>query len=359
MTYRQLDVRVDRPVRVGVIGVGWMGRFHARTVAERVPGLVLAAIADPDRAATDALARRLGVSKVTADPETVLADPDIDAVVIASPPRFHPIQLSHASAAGKAIFCEKPAALSLPDLDAALGEVGKAGTPLQIGFNRRYAAAFSRAYGLIGDGAVGVPHLLRSLTRDPAPLDPDTIKPNAIFIETLIHDFDILNWFNGTAVALDVRAVAAALIRPDCADAGLLDTAVVTVRYDNGAIATAEASLQTSYGYDVRLEVFGPEGMVTAGGGPQPDTRRHGPDGVIAGTVQRNVELFRDAYVGELTDFRDLVRAWWSGRDPVEFVCQRPQMAGGRDIRVAFAVAQAAIDSYASGTAIAVGHEAP
>ena len=110
MSYTHLDVRPHSPVRVGVIGVGWMGRFHATSVAEKVPGLVLAAIADPDRAAANAMARRLGVTKVTADAATVFADPDVDAVVVASPPRFHPTQMSHASVTGKAIFCEKPAA---------------------------------------------------------------------------------------------------------------------------------------------------------------------------------------------------------------------------------------------------------
>jgi len=358
MSYIPVDVRPHRSIRVAVVGIGWMGRFHATTVAEKVPGLVLEAIADPDRAAADALARRLGVTKVTADAATVFADPDVDAVIVASPPRFHPIQMSHASAAGKAVFCEKPAAVNLPDLDAALAAVARAGTPLQIGFNRRYSAAFSRAYQLVCGSAVGTPQLLRSLTRDPAPLEPETIKRNAIFVETLIHDFDILNWFNRGAVALDVRAVADALIRPDYADAGFLDTALVTIRYDNGALATAEASLQTSYGYDVRLEVFGPNGMVTAGGAPPADTRRYSADGATVGTAQRNLELFHDAYVAELTDFRDLVRAWRAGVDLAEFAEGRPEMAGGMQVRQAFAVAQAAIDSCASGTAIAVEHTA-
>jgi myo-inositol 2-dehydrogenase/D-chiro-inositol 1-dehydrogenase len=354
MSYTALQTSPHRTVRVGVVGVGWMGRFHAASVAHRIPGLVLEAIADPNQEAAMALASQLGVGKVTADAGTVLADPDIDAVVIASPARCHPEQMRQAAEAGKAVFCEKPAGLSLPDLDAALSHVTGAGVPLQIGFNRRYSAGFAHAYRLVGAGAVGTPHLLRSLTRDPAPLDPDLIKPNAIFIETLIHDFDILNWFNGTAEPVDVRAVADALIRPDRADSGLLDTAVVTVRYGNGALATAEASLQTSYGYDVRLEVFGPAGMVTAGGEPRPDTRRYGPDGVGAGTAQLNVELFHDAYVAELTDFRDLVRAWWAGRDPAEFGAERPAMAGGADVRRALAMAEAAIASLASGTAVAV-----
>jgi myo-inositol 2-dehydrogenase/D-chiro-inositol 1-dehydrogenase len=359
MSYRPVDVELRRNIRVAVVGVGWMGRFHATTLAEKVPGLVLEAIVDPDRAAAVELAQRLGVRKVTDDVGTVFADPDVDAVVIASPPQFHPAQLSQASAAGKAVFCEKPAALTLPDLDGALAEVARAGTPLQIGFNRRYSAGFARAYQSVRDNAAGTPQLLRSLTRDPAPLQPERISRNAIFVETLIHDFDILNWFNRGAVPVDVHALAGALIRPDYADAGLLDTALVTIRYDNGALATAEASLQTSYGYDVRLEVFGSNGMVTAGGMPQPDTWRYGPDGAAAGTAQLNVELFHDAYVAELTDFRDLVLAWWADRDLAEFSEERLAIAGGAAVRGALAVAQAAIESCRLGTTVAVQHAAP
>jgi myo-inositol 2-dehydrogenase/D-chiro-inositol 1-dehydrogenase len=109
---------------------------------------------------------------------------------------------------------------------------------------------------------------------------------------------------------------------------------------------------------DVRLEVFGPEAMVTAGGAPQPDTWRYGPDGATAGTAQRNVELFHDAYVAELSDFRDLIRAWRAGLDVAEFAEARPALAGGRDVRQAYAVAQAAIDSFGAGSVVAVEHAA-
>lgn len=350
------SVRPDA-IRTAVIGVGPMGRFHAVSVAERVPGLVLAAIADPDLPTATRLAERLGVRKVTDDPATVFADPEIDAVVIASPPRWHPDQMRAASAAGKAVFCEKPGALTLSELDQTLAVLDAAGTPLQFGFNRRYAADFADAHR--GLSTIGTPQLLRSLTRDPAPLIPETIKPSAIFIETLIHDFDMLNWCNQGAQAVGVYAVADALVRPDRAADGLLDTAVVTIRYDSGALATAEASLQTSYGYDVRLEVFGPDGMVLAGGSPWPGTRRYGPAGVTARTAQRNVELFHDAYVAELTDFRDMVRAWRAGLDPRGLVATRPAMAGGADARRAFAIAQAAIESTTSGTAVAVPDTPP
>ena len=148
------DVRPCR-VRIGLIGSGWMGAFHAESIARRVPGAVLAAIADPNLESAEALAGALGTAKVTADAADILADPEIDAVVIASPARFHSALIGQAAAAGKHVFCEKPAGLGLEELDAALAAVDAAGVHFQIGFNRRYAADFQAAKKDLAAGIVG------------------------------------------------------------------------------------------------------------------------------------------------------------------------------------------------------------
>ncbi len=332
------------PIRTALIGAGWMGRFHAESLAERVPGLSLAAIVDPDTATAGPLAERLGGVPLHADPDAVIADPEIAAVVIASPPRFHPDLIIAAARAGKAIFCEKPVALELDELDRALAVVAETGAVLQIGFNRRFSAEFAAAHRAIEDGAVGRPHLMRSLTRDPAPLRPELIKPFAIFLETLIHDFDLLNWYAAPARAGEVNAWADALIRPDFRDRGLVDTAIVTIRFDDGALATAEASLETSYGYDVRAEVFGPGGMLTIGGPHRGMPLLYDGRGMSGATTQLNVELFHDAYVAELATFRDLVHGQLSD-DPA-----RVAPPTGADARAALAVATAAITSFTTGT---------
>ena len=134
-----------------------------------------------------------------------------------------------------------------------------------MGFNRRFSPDFAAAHEVVAAGGIGTPQLLRSLTRDPGLANPGAVPPWTIFTQTLIHDFDMLLWFNAGSRPVEVHAYADALVAPDFKEAGLLDTAVVTIRFDNGAIATAEASFSAAYGYDVRGEFFGSAGMVTAG----------------------------------------------------------------------------------------------
>ena len=347
------------PVRIGLIGSGWMGAFHAESVARRVPGAALAAIADPNIESAQSLALQLGTAKVTASAEDIFADPEIDAVVIASPARFHSPLIAQAAAAGKHIFCEKPAGQSLAELDAALAAVEQAGVHFQIGFNRRYADDFRAAKEDLAAGAAGTPQLLRSLTRDPGTGSiPNAARVPAwtIFLETLIHDFDTLNWFNEGAEPIEVYAVADALVEPSLRNQGFLDTAVVTIRYSNGAIAVAEANFSALYGYDVRGEVFGSKGMVQAGRATETEARRYTAEGLSADTPRLNVELFRQAYTDELADFAASVRAKRDGgTSPSSNITLTP---GAADARRALAMALACIESVKSGAPVAVTEKA-
>ena len=347
------------PVRIGLIGSGWMGAFHAESVARRVPGAALAAIADPNTESAQSLALQLGTAKVTASAEDIFADPEIDAVVIASPARFHSPLIAQAAAAGKHIFCEKPAGQSLAELDAALAAVEQAGVHFQIGFNRRYADDFRAAKEDLAAGAAGTPQLLRSLTRDPGTGSiPNAARVPAwtIFLETLIHDFDTLNWFNEGAEPIEVYAVADALVEPSLRNQGFLDTAVVTIRYSNGAIAVAEANFSALYGYDVRGEVFGSKGMVQAGRATETEARRYTAEGLSADTPRLNVELFRQAYTDELADFAAAVRAKRDGgASPSSDITLTP---GAADARRALAMALACIESVKSGAPVAVAEKA-
>jgi myo-inositol 2-dehydrogenase / D-chiro-inositol 1-dehydrogenase len=327
----------DTRVGVGLVGAGLIGTFHGESLAWRVPGARLAGVADPAPGAAERLAARLGCGLATTDPAELLADPSVQAVVIAAPARFHAELVVAAAAAGKAVFCEKPMAVTLADADRAIAAAEAAGVPLQVGFNRRFDAGFRAAHDLVAAGRVGTPQLLRSLTRDPGIPDPGRVPPSTIFLETLIHDFDTLRYLNPGAEAVEVYAVADALAYPDFRDQGLQDTAVVLVRFDNGAMATAEASFNAVYGYDIRGEVFGSGGMVTAGDLRRTTATLHGAGGVASDTWRRNVDLFHDAYAAELSHFADCTR---TGATPAPT---------GQDARAALAIALAAIRSAGTG----------
>lgn len=320
-------------VRVGLIGAGRMGSFHGETVAQRIPGATLVAVADPVPGAAEKLAAKLGAQKSYTDPQAMLNDPDIDAVVIASPARTHAELIVAAAKASKCVFCEKPMAVTLEEADKAINAAEEAGVTLQVGFNRRFVSGFAAAYEEIKAGKIGVPQLLRSTTRDPGLGDPAPIPHWTIFLETLIHDFDILLHLNPGAKPTQVYAVADALVRPDFKDRGLLDTAVVNIRFDNGAIATAEANFQAVYGYDVRGEVFGSKGMLQAGNMNVNNCVRYTAEGISIDTARRDTDLLRDAYVAELTDF---VRCVATGETP---------KATGEDARNALEIALACIAS--------------
>jgi len=326
-----------KTVDVAVIGSGRMGAFHARSLAQRIPGARLAAIADPAPEAAERLAAELGVDRAYDDPAKALADPAVAAVVIAAPARFHADLVVAAAEAGKSVFCEKPMALSLPDADRAIDAAGSAGTVLQVGFNRRFAPDWRAARALLDDGRLGTPRLLRSLTRDPGGFDPAGVAADTIFNETLIHDFDTLRFLNPGAEAVEVHAYADALVAPGWRDRGLLDTAVVTVRFDNGAVGVAEACFEAAYGYDVRAEVFGSGGMATLGDGRRTGMVFSSAGGQSMDTVRSDQELLADAYVAELAAFVGAVRAG------------TPAPVGGQDARAALAIALAAAGSVRSG----------
>jgi myo-inositol 2-dehydrogenase/D-chiro-inositol 1-dehydrogenase len=332
-------VSADR-VGVALIGSGRMGAFHAETVARRLPAARLVAVADPAPGAAERLAGSLGADRAYSEIARLWEDPAVDAVVIAAPARAHADLVVAAAAAGKHVFCEKPMAVTLPDADRAIDAARGAGIVLQVGFNRRFAADWVAARRLIDSGRLGTPRLLRSLTRDPGGFDPARVLPDTMFLETLIHDFDTLRYLNPGAEAVDVVATADALVEPDWRDRGLLDTAVVVIRFDNGALATAEACFEAAYGYDVRGEVLGSGGMAQMGDGRRTGMTFSDATGRTVDTVRGDQELFGGAYTAELAAFVDAVRA--GTRAPVT----------GEDARAALAIALAAAESVRTGRTV-------
>lgn len=331
------------PVGVALIGVGTMGAFHARALAGRVPGARLVAVADPAEESVRRLLGEPGFERVRAerDYQRVLADPEVEAVVVASPGPTHPEVIAAAAEAGKHVFAEKPLAYDLASADRALAAVERAGVLLQLGFQRRFDPGFQRARRLVVDGTLGRVYQVRSLTRDPKFASYERVPRWAIFRETLIHDFDVLRWL-ANSEAVEVYARADALVAPERRAAGLLDTALVCVRFASGAFGVADASFGSPFGYDVRAEVYGSGGMVTVGDGRTDSALLYGPAGVCRPQAHWFTDLFAQAYVAELEHFVACVR---SGQQPA---------VGGTDGRNSLALAVAAIESVETGRPVPV-----
>jgi len=240
----------------GVIGAGAIGRLHARHLASQVEGARLVAVSDVVPEVAESCAQEAG-ARAYGDHRELLANPQVEAVVISSPPDTHAEIIEQAAAARKQIFCEKPIDCDLEKIDRALAAVAGAGVKLQIGFNRRFDANYNAAHEAVAGGKVGRPLIIHIVSRDPKlPVVSDTRSVAGMFLDMTIHDFDMARYLTGSEVT-EVFALADRRLH----DAGDLDTALVTLRFADGAYGTIDNG-QTAYGYDQRVEVFGTDGMV-------------------------------------------------------------------------------------------------
>jgi myo-inositol 2-dehydrogenase / D-chiro-inositol 1-dehydrogenase len=250
-------------VNIGILGVGRIGAMHAELIARRTHGAAVACVFDAYRPSADAVGAQFGVP-VAATVEEVLNNPDVDAVAICSSTDTHVDLLIAAAQAGKAIFCEKPISLSLAEVDRALAAIDLAGVPVQIGFNRRFDPSHKAVRDAVADGTVGDVHLVRISSRDPQPPPLAYVKVSGgIFLDMTIHDLDMARFVTGSEV-VSVFARGAVRVDPAIGEAGDLDTVVLVLVHENGAITTIDNSRQAVYGYDQRVEVFGSGGMVAS-----------------------------------------------------------------------------------------------
>jgi myo-inositol 2-dehydrogenase/D-chiro-inositol 1-dehydrogenase len=250
------------PLRVGVIGTGRIGRLHAELLARRVPGAALGPVYDVFAAAARDLGQALG-APVALSVEGVL-ESDADAVAICSSADSHAELMIAAASAGKAIFCEKPVSLELAELDRALTVVEDSGVPFQVGFNRRFDPAHAAVRAAVADGSVGEPHLVRISSRDPEPPPPQYVENSGgLFLDMTIHDFDMARFLTGSEV-VEVFARGAVRMEPWFAQAGDVDTAVITLVHEDGCLTTIDNSRRAAYGYDQRVEVFGSAGVAAS-----------------------------------------------------------------------------------------------
>jgi myo-inositol 2-dehydrogenase/D-chiro-inositol 1-dehydrogenase len=330
-------------IKVGLIGAGRIGTLHAGHLAYRIPGVDLVAVADVAIEAAQACAARFDVPRFSGDYHDFLQDDEIDAVVICSSTDTHAQIIGEAAEAGKQIFCEKPIDFDLERIDRALQAVADAGVKLQIGFNRRFDPNFRRVREAVAAGQVGVPHILRITSRDPAPPPLSYIQVSGgIFLDMTIHDFDMARYLMGSEVE-EVYAAGNVLVDPAIGEAGDVDTAVVTLRFANGAIGTIDNSRQAVYGYDQRVEVFGSGGMICAGNETADRTVLSDAQGVHAALpLYFFVERYTAAYIAEMTAFVEAVQqdtpppvSGLDGRAPVVIAYAAARsMKEGRPVRL-------------------------
>ncbi len=296
-------------VNIGLIGAGRIGKMHAEHLAFRVPDANLVAVADVFPEAAQQCAATCRVPAAFSDYRRILDDPDVDAVVICSSTDTHAQIIEEAAAAGKHIFCEKPIDFDLARIDRALAAVERAGVKLQIGFNRRFDPSFKRARDLVAAGKIGEPHIVRITSRDPGPPPISYIKVSGgIFLDMTIHDFDMARYLIGDEVT-EIFAVGAVLVDPEIGKAGDIDTAVITLRYQGGAIGTIDNSRKAVYGYDQRVEVFGSEGAVVVSNNKRDSAVLSDAQGVHGALpLFFFVERYTEAYIAEMQAFVECIQ---------------------------------------------------
>lgn len=290
---------------VAVIGVGTLGKRHAENLRWRIPESKLIAVADADGRRAAHVAAELDVPHYYGSLEGIFEHPDIHAIVIAAPSKFHAKAIEEAAGQGKHIFCEKPLALSIEDADKTLAAVSKAGVQLQIGFMRRYDPAYAAAQQQIEAGEIGDPVIFKSVGRDQQPPPPAFFQGGVngtIFSDVAIHDFDLARWMMKDEVT-EIHSYAGVLACPELASLGDVDATLVNLRFFRGGLGNIEAFRKATYGYDIRTEVLGTKGAVHVGYLRQTAYQFLTKDGIRHDAVNHWLVRFADAYLDEMRDF--------------------------------------------------------
>ncbi|GKU82721.1 inositol 2-dehydrogenase [Niallia sp. NCCP-28] len=292
-----------KKVKIGIIGAGRIGKLHAENLV-RLPSAEVTAISDIFADQIKEWAESIGIQDVYDNYKIIINNPEIDAVFICSSTNTHTQIIMEAAKAGKHIFCEKPISFDVEETKRALQIVKETGVKLQIGFNRRFDHNFKRVQEMVKGGKVGQAHIVKVTSRDPNPPTPDYIKVSGgLFIDMAIHDFDMARFVSGSDVE-EVYVQGAVLVDPIFGDLEDVDTAVITLKFKNGAIGVIDNSRKAVYGYDQRVEVFGSLGCATVKNDFPNTVELTTDEGVYTDKPKYFfLERYLDAYVEETRDF--------------------------------------------------------
>jgi myo-inositol 2-dehydrogenase/D-chiro-inositol 1-dehydrogenase len=299
---------MKRKVKIAVIGTGRMGSVHARNIARLIPEAELVAVCDIRLEVAQAVADELGIQQVVKDYHDLLVDPEIEAILIASSTNTHAFMMKDVAAAGKHIFCEKPLALELEEIDKALAAVERAGVKLQVGFNRRFDKSYQRLHEIVASGEIGRPCILRITNRDPDFPSMDFLRVSGgIFLDLAIHDFDMVRFQVGEVE--EVYAAGNVLINPELKEFGDIDTDVVILKFADGTLGTIDNSRKAVYGYDQRLEVFCSNGTAMANNEAETTVSKGNTDGFLSAKPPYFfMQRYAPCYVEEVRQFVECVR---------------------------------------------------
>lgn len=296
---------MNQRVRIALLGAGRMGALHGRNAAAN-PRLALAAVVDPRPEAAAAVARETGAEPV--DFDTVLADPSIRGVVVASSTDRHLTDTLGALRAGKAVFCEKPLDLSAATLEPQAGELRAADARLFVAFNRRFDPHLRALDARLAAGEIGALESLHLISHDPAPPPPHFIPTSGgLFKDFTIHDFDTACWLLGEAPR-EIFAWASCLVDPEIGRAGDVDTARVVMKTAGGRLCVLANSRRSGYGYDQRVEAYGSQGAAFVQNPRVSELSRWNEDGEVLAPLPFGFQArYADAYRAEMDHFADIL----------------------------------------------------
>lgn len=294
---------------IGLLGAGRIGKLHGTNVQNFIPDAEVVIVADPFM--NDAMkewADSVGIPKTSNNPDDVFNNPDVDAVFICSSTDTHAEFIIKAAKAGKHIFCEKPIHTDIAKIKEALQVVEDAKVKLQVGFVRRFDKNHKAVHDTVASGQLGKPYVVKVTSRDPEAPPMSYVKVSGgIFLDMMIHDFDMVRYLSCSDVT-EVSATGACLVDPEFADYDDVDTAIVTLKFANGAIGVIDNCRQAPYGYDQRVEVHCEKGCVQDNNSLENVAFVSTNEGVSsAKPTWFFLERYNDAFVAEEKDFVDAV----------------------------------------------------
>lgn len=297
-----------KKLNVGIIGAGRIGQVHAKSITYHIPQAKIVAISDIYYEGAKRVAESLGIPNAYEDYHEILSNPEIDAVLICSSTDTHADIAVEAAEAGKHIFCEKPVDLTVAKIKKVIAAVEKAGVKLQIGFNRRYDHNFAEIKRLANDGKLGKLQTIKITSRDPEPPSIDYVKVSGgIFLDMTVHDFDMARFIGGEVE--EVYANAAVTVDEAIGEAGDVDTALIALKFKNGAIGVIDNCRKACYGYDQRLEVFGTGGQASAANDTPTNVSYINENGNMTDKpLYFFLERYMQSFTDEMTEFINAVQ---------------------------------------------------